>query len=398
MADVGDVGGEGAAGGHVGEGGGADGLGHGKPDVQLCGFAAATELHHAVVDVGGEARPGTDGKGGTPSGGQGRLVQEADLIAVGRGLLQTDGVLRVVLHGDRLDCQGRVALLHRAEVQGAGLHRQGVQLLFDHHGGLECGGGVLPGLEGDSVGVGAHGQALLGDDFIFGLFAVFQRYGVAPHGGDGKVVVSFYGGHLHAGGALVLDGDGDFRFLGFLLGVALLELTQVLAGGVCGDGVAAFHHGGAEVDVKGAGAAAAHEGGGDGQPPVVGPRAAGAGQLHRDGGGAAGGQGAGDAGDAVAAGGGIRKRHRVITVVFDREGLGPAAAGRVLLQGAEVHGGGVGEVAGGRRLLGLLLGFFFWCFTITRALASSGVIGTGFFRRRRHGGQACQQAERHQQS
>ena len=41
------------------------------------------------------------------------------------------GVFRVVFHGNRLLGQGRVALLHDAEVQGAGLHGQGGQLLFN---------------------------------------------------------------------------------------------------------------------------------------------------------------------------------------------------------------------------------------------------------------------------
>ena len=38
-------------------------------------LAAAIELHHAVIRVGGEARPGTDGKGGAAARGQGRLGQ-----------------------------------------------------------------------------------------------------------------------------------------------------------------------------------------------------------------------------------------------------------------------------------------------------------------------------------
>ena len=190
-----------------------------------------------------------------------------------------------------------------------------------------------------------------------------QGRGFASHGGDDEVVVAFHAVQPDAGGSFVLEGDGDFLFLGFLRGVALLQLAQVLAGGVQGDGVALLHHLCVEPCGKAEGlAVAVLEGNAHVEVPVIGAHSVGADQLHGDGQGPVCAYRRAGGGDIVAADGGRAERHVKFAVVPDREGLGTAAGGGVLLQGPEVHIARNGNVAGdGVGGLVSRLVFFFFC-------------------------------------
>ena len=340
LADVGDVGGEGVVVRHIGEDHGQY-LGHdGEAQVHLGGVHAGLDGEGIVVDIGGQAVPGTDAERGGASGGNGPGGNRADLIAVRIGLLQDEGGFRVVLHRDRLGIDGAVAHLRVAEVQGGDIQAQGVDRFFDDDGGLTSSGRTLPGLEDDAVGIGSGGEGLLGSNLIAGGVVVIQPQILVPHGVDVKMVVALHAVHPHGGGTLIGNLDGDLLLLGILIGIAVGELAQVLAGRVDGDGIALLGNGGGDGNIIRIRAGSIHIGGGyrHGAPGSSG--AGGAFHGYGDRRGAAlcqrrPVQGGGEA----AAGADAEVGHVVIAVVGDHDRIPQAAARLILLQRKAQAGG-----------------------------------------------------------